>query len=97
MPNETEIERIWSILRMPDFKDLSSKDKSLIWKYRYYMKQNISEGISKLLLSVPWNKASAAKEALILIEDWGIPLESALLMISFKFCANIHYGLGVAK
>ena len=58
-PDRETHEEIIRIIELPDFTTLPPKDKNLIWKYRYCIKNDESykKGVVKLLQSVNWSKA----------------------------------------
>jgi phosphatidylinositol 3-kinase len=98
-PDRETHEEIMRIIELPDFTTLPPKDKNLIWKYRYFIKNDESykKGVVKLLQSVNWSKAKDEWEALEMLQDWTIDPEQALPMLSSLFSANEIYTIGIAK
>jgi hypothetical protein len=90
-PSLSDIEKINKILFKPIFGQISPEDKNLIWKFRYYLKEN-KAALLKFLHCVNWSLEKESKEALALLEKWAkIDYEDALYLLSSFFCANESY------
>jgi len=90
-PNLDEIEKINKILFKPIFGQISQEDKNLIWKFRYYLREN-KGALLKFLHCVNWSLEKESKEALSLLDKWAkIDYEDALHLLSSFFCANETY------
>lgn len=74
-------------------------EKNMIWKYRYAIKKDLElrKGVVKFVQSVDWERKNTSIEAIKILQEWDIDFESALFLLSWKFCANPIYGFGIAK
>lgn len=54
-------------IQLPSSQPLSIELKDLVWKFRYYLKQN-HKALTKFLRSVNWDESTEVQEALALIE-----------------------------
>lgn len=54
---------------MPDYTKLSARDRALIWRFRYSLKEN-SSALPKFLLSTDWTKEKEVQEALRMMKEW---------------------------
>ena len=70
-----------------------------MWTYRYAIKKDLElrKGVVKFVQSVEWESKHMATEAIKILQEWEIDFESALFLLSWKFCANPIYGFGIAK
>ncbi|KAG2387755.1 hypothetical protein C9374_001349 [Naegleria lovaniensis] len=87
-PNATETKKIQKILDYPPLHEMSTEDKSLLWKYRYYLRSN-KRALTKFLRCVDWNYLAQQKEAEKLIPQWSeIDTVDALELLS-RFFKNV--------
>ncbi len=64
------IVRLKVILNYASTQPLSSEEKDLVWKYRFYLTRD-KRGLTKFLKSVTWRDASEVKQAVeILLPQW---------------------------
>ena len=90
-PDEAEQDEIAEILNRPEFLLMEEKHKSIIWQFRYSLKDNGS-ALVKFLQSARLEDEREKEEAMRLFNSWGeISLEDALPLLSIKFAANSFY------
>ncbi|KAG8929907.1 Phosphatidylinositol (PI) 3-kinase [Tulasnella sp. 418] len=69
-PNAGDRDVLNEILNYPPAKSLTSEDKDLIWKYRFYLTRE-KKGLTKFLKSVTWKDPSEVKQAVeVLLPLW---------------------------
>lgn len=97
-PDPDTQEEILDIIDQPDFKELSKKEESLLWRYRYPIKKDkrYRKGVVKFLRSVDWESEKEANEAIEMLHDWEFDTEQAMPMLSVLFSANDIYKRGIA-
>lgn len=77
-----ELERI---IELPPGTKLTTHQKGLIWKYRYYLMDN-KKALTKLLLSTNFSEDSERVEVLEMMESWvKIDIDSAIELLDFSF------------
>ena len=58
------------VLNFPPTQPLTSEDKDLIWKFRFYLTRD-KKGLTKFLKSVTWRDPSEVKQAVeVLLPMW---------------------------
>ena len=92
-PDVQTNDQILRIINKPDFTDLDSKEKHLLWKYRYSLKndERYKKGVVKFLFSVNWEKEKEELEAIEMLSEWDIDIEQAIPMLSNIFSSNEDY------
>ncbi|VDM99508.1 unnamed protein product [Thelazia callipaeda] len=70
---------------MPSSHTISLEERDLIWKFRYYLRNN-RKALTKFVRSVDWEEKEEAAYALLLVKEWS-PLEAsdALELLSPTF------------
>ncbi|KAL9644212.1 hypothetical protein ABK040_005673 [Willaertia magna] len=87
-PNALETKKIQKILDYPPLHEIPTEDKSLLWRYRYYLRSN-KRALIKFLRCVDWNYLAQKKEAEKLIGQWSeIETVDALSLLS-RFFKNV--------
>ena len=75
---------------------MKDSDKSLLWQYRYFLKEKSPKALVKFLQSAKLDDEREQTEALKILNEWdSIQLEDALPLLSRKFAANKYYNLDV--
>ena len=99
-PNALETKKILKILDYPPLHEIPTEDKSLLWKYRYYLRSN-KRALTKFLRCVDWNYLAQKKEADKLITQWSeIETVDALELLSrfFKSVKTVRdYAVGILR
>lgn len=63
VPNDAEQEQIDRIAHLPDYVNLSTKEEFLLWKFRYYLKDNNRpEMLAKVLQGCQWKQKADRQE-----------------------------------
>jgi phosphatidylinositol 3-kinase len=57
------------LVALPDYTDLSLKDKVILWKFRYSLIED-KNAMTKVLLSLDWSKEKEEQEMLKLLNEW---------------------------
>ena len=84
-PNPAMRDNLKRILDYSPTKSLSSEEKDLIWKFRYFLSEK-KKGLTKFLKCVEWNNVSEAKQATDLLGKWEtIDIDDALELLSGAF------------
>ncbi|KAF9520869.1 hypothetical protein BS47DRAFT_1370322 [Hydnum rufescens UP504] len=69
-PNARIRDELNEILNFPPTQPLTSEDKDLIWKFRFYLTRD-KKGLTKFLKSVTWRDPSEVKQAVeVLLPMW---------------------------
>ncbi|KHN83796.1 Phosphatidylinositol 3-kinase catalytic subunit type 3 [Toxocara canis] len=68
-PNAAARDALQNILQMPSSHAISVEQRDLIWKFRYYLKNN-RKALTKFVRSVNWEESEEASQALQLILSW---------------------------
>ena len=91
VPNKEEKQKLLFIMKKPNFSTLPVREKSLVWRMRYFLRDN-PDALPKFLKSVTWYIDKNATEALKLTEEWAeIKYDDAIFLLSRDFCANDIY------
>ena len=73
------------MLKYPSTKALSSEEKDLLWKFRFYLSRD-KRALTKFVKSVEWDDGFEARQAKELISKWvAIDVEDALELLSASF------------
>ncbi|CAD6194718.1 unnamed protein product [Caenorhabditis auriculariae] len=84
-PNKQAKDRLETIIKMPSSQVLTSEQRDLVWKFRYYLKDD-PRALNKYLRSVRWYRPAEEQAALTLMNDWApIQAEDALELLSPAF------------
>jgi len=70
-PNAYTRDLLNSIVEYPPTKQLTSEEKDLIWKFRFYL-SNQKKALAKFLKCVDWQVTLEAKQALDLLTRWSL-------------------------
>lgn len=68
-PNAEIRDHLIDILRYPTTRILTSEEKDLVWRYRFYLSAN-KKALAKFVKCVDWNVNHEANQALELIHKW---------------------------
>ena len=91
IPSQQEKQKLEFIMKKPNFLKLSVREKNLVWRMRYFLRDN-PEALVKLLKSVSWYSDDCAREALGLLDEWAeIGRDDAIYLLSRDFSANRVY------
>uniref|UniRef100_A0A915PPY9 Phosphatidylinositol 3-kinase catalytic subunit type 3 n=1 Tax=Setaria digitata TaxID=48799 RepID=A0A915PPY9_9BILA len=84
-PNASARDLLEKIIHLPPMHTINTEERDLIWKFRYYLRNN-RKALLKFVRAVAWNKHEEAAYALILVKEWS-PLEAsdALELLSPTF------------
>ncbi|CAG8726130.1 17305_t:CDS:10, partial [Acaulospora morrowiae] len=73
------------ILKYPPTQPLSSEEKDLLWKFRFYLTRD-KKALTKFLKCVEWTDPTEEKQAVELLSKWAdIDLDDALELLSANF------------
>eukprot|EP01087_Luapelamoeba_hula_P012509 TRINITY_DN3491_c0_g1_i1.p1 TRINITY_DN3491_c0_g1~~TRINITY_DN3491_c0_g1_i1.p1 ORF type:complete len:1193 (-),score=145.86 TRINITY_DN3491_c0_g1_i1:18-3596(-) len=70
VPNQQDIIMIQRIIGKDALYSLPEHEKMLIWTHRYYIKEHMPAGLSKVLLSGAWNVRSTVQEIHSFLKTW---------------------------
>ncbi|VDK89001.1 unnamed protein product, partial [Onchocerca ochengi] len=84
-PNASARLYLEKIIQLPPTHAINIEERDLIWKFRYFLRNN-RKALLKFVRSVAWDKNEEAAYALVLVNDWS-PLEAsdALELLSPTF------------
>jgi len=86
-PNAAVRDQLNTILGYPPSKLLTSEEKDLLWKYRFFLTSQ-KKALTKFLKSVNWQVEKEEKQALDLLEKWiPVDVDDALELLS----SNAHF------
>ncbi|CAI5438733.1 unnamed protein product [Caenorhabditis angaria] len=84
-PNKQAKDRLETIMKLPSSQQLTREQRDLVWKFRYYLKED-RKALNKFLRSVNWDQPQEEQAALALMNDWAlIEAEDALELLSPAF------------
>lgn len=84
-PNAEHRDRINIILKYPPAQPLTTEEKDLLWKFRFYLTQN-KKALTKFLKGVVWSDPSEARQASELLESWvAVDVDDALELLGPGF------------
>jgi phosphatidylinositol 3-kinase len=84
-PNAATRDQLNFIVGYPQTKLLTSEEKDLIWKFRFYLSTQ-KKALTKFLKSVNWKVVQEAKQALDLLNKWSpMDVDDALELLSSAF------------
>ncbi|ESO00877.1 hypothetical protein HELRODRAFT_113006 [Helobdella robusta] len=84
-PNAAVRDRLMTLVLYPPTTTLTSEDKDLIWRFRFYLSSQ-KKALTKFVRSVQWKIEEEVKQALDLINKWApMDSEDALELLSTSF------------
>ena len=84
-PNALARDQLERIINSPSSFDLTTEQRDLIWKFRFYLASN-KKALSKFLQSVQWMNEQEAKQATELLSEWApMDVEDALELLGTVF------------
>lgn len=84
-PNAKIRDELNEILNYSPTQDLTSEEKDLLWKFRFYLTRD-KRGLTKFLKSVSWNDPAESKQAVQLLPKWTeIDVDDALELLGPGF------------
>uniref|UniRef100_A0A914WFW2 Phosphatidylinositol 3-kinase catalytic subunit type 3 n=1 Tax=Plectus sambesii TaxID=2011161 RepID=A0A914WFW2_9BILA len=84
-PNAVARDALERVVQAPSSRQLSSEQRDLIWKFRFYLSGN-KKALTKFLRSVNWEEEQEARQATDLLKEWAaIDSEDALELLSPTF------------
>ncbi|KAK9476575.1 kinase-like domain-containing protein [Lipomyces japonicus] len=84
-PNPRARDELNTILNYPPAQELSSEDKNMIWKFRYYLTRD-KRALTKFVKSISWEDSREAKQAIELLSKWiEIDVDDALELLGPTF------------
>ena len=93
-PSDQEETLLRKILNQPIFIQITESEKSLIWQYRYWIKQHAGHGLPFVLLSTQWQITHMSEEMMQLLNKWGdyaATEQLAIPLLGEHFSANDMY------
>ena len=70
-PNKQAKDKLEYILRLPSSTSLTAEQRDLVWKFRFYLRQE-KRALNKFLHSINWDKEKEVNEALTLLRCYFI-------------------------
>ncbi|ELU04838.1 hypothetical protein CAPTEDRAFT_155274 [Capitella teleta] len=96
-PNAATRDLLNMIVSYSPTKTLTSEEKDLIWKFRFYL-SNQKKALPKFLRSVNWNMAHEEKQALELLTRWSpMNVEDSLELLAPSFTHPAVRSYAVAR
>lgn len=87
-PNRVEMDIITKIQARPIIFEMRSDEKTLFWRYRYFLR-DYGEALPRFLHSVDWGTRKEDDEAMVLLKKWcSVRIEDALYLLSSYTAAN---------
>ncbi|RHZ89967.1 hypothetical protein Glove_9g253 [Diversispora epigaea] len=84
-PNAKIRDELNEIMKYPPTQSLSSEEKDLLWKFRFYLTRD-KKALTKFLKCVEWNDPTEIKQAVELLPQWvDIDLDDALELLGNNF------------
>ncbi|KAF2015402.1 phosphatidylinositol 3-kinase [Aaosphaeria arxii CBS 175.79] len=84
-PDVSTRDRLNTILSFGPLQEMTSDDRDLIWKFRYYLLRD-KKALTKLVKSVNWRDAGEARQAAPFFEKWAeIDVDDALELLGPQF------------
>lgn len=84
-PNSKIRDELNEILNYSPTHDLTSEEKDLLWKFRFYLTRD-KRGLTKFLKSVAWDDSAESKQAVQLLAQWTeIDVDDALELLGPVF------------
>src|SRR5690349_5941873 len=73
------------ILHYPPLQELTSEEKNLLWKFRYYLTR-YKKALTKFLKSVSWEDPTEVAQAVSLLDQWQqVDIDDALELLKSEF------------
>ncbi|KAH9426447.1 Phosphatidylinositol 3-kinase catalytic subunit type 3, partial [Dermatophagoides pteronyssinus] len=84
-PNATIRNQLNAIVNYPSTQQLTSEEQDLLWKFRFYLR-NQKKALAKFLKTVNWQSNSEAEQAIELMNEWSpMDVDDALELLSPYF------------
>ncbi|KAG0248334.1 Phosphatidylinositol (PI) 3-kinase [Mortierella polycephala] len=84
-PNPKIRDELAQILRYPPSHSLTTEEKDLLWKFRFYLTRD-KRALTKFLKSVVWSDPAEAKQAVDLLPAWvDVDVDDALELLGSSF------------
>ncbi|KAG0236340.1 Phosphatidylinositol (PI) 3-kinase [Mortierella sp. GBA43] len=84
-PNPKIRDELAQILRYPPSHSLTTEEKDLLWKFRFYLTRD-KRALTKFLKSVVWSDHAEAKQAVDLLPQWvDVDVDDALELLGSSF------------
>ncbi|KAI9359230.1 kinase-like domain-containing protein [Zopfochytrium polystomum] len=84
-PNSKLRDDLNKIVKYPPTQNLTTEEKDLLWKFRFYLTQN-KKALTKFLKCIEWQDSVEVKQAVDLILGWAeIDVEDALELLGQSF------------
>ncbi|KAF9571953.1 Phosphatidylinositol (PI) 3-kinase [Mortierella alpina] len=84
-PNPKIRDELAQILRYPPSHSLTTEEKDLLWKFRFYLTRD-KRALTKFLKSVVWSDPAEAKQAVDLLPTWAdVDVDDALELLGSSF------------
>ncbi|CAG8445823.1 22319_t:CDS:10, partial [Dentiscutata erythropus] len=96
-PNAKIRDDLNGILKYPPTQPLSSEEKDLLWKFRFYLTRD-KKALTKFLKCVVWTDPTEVKQAVELLPQWvDIDLDDALELLGANFENRAVRGYAVGQ
>lgn len=84
-PNAQTRDILNAIIDYPPSMDLSSEEKDLIWKFRFFLQANKS-ALAKFVRCVNWHLQNEARQAVAIMNDWTpMEVDASLELLSSRY------------
>ncbi|KAI9291368.1 phosphatidylinositol 3-kinase [Neoconidiobolus thromboides FSU 785] len=84
-PNSRNRDQLNKIIKYPPTQLLTSEEKDLLWKFRFYLKRD-KKALTKFLKCVMWSDTVESSQAVTILEEWSdIEIEDALELLGPNF------------
>jgi phosphatidylinositol 3-kinase len=85
IPTSNQVKKLNTIIGYTCLHDLTPENRTMIWKFRYYLKTK-KKALVSFLRIIDWENQKQSAEAVKLLDEWTKPdVEDALLFISRMF------------
>ncbi|CAG8433683.1 11263_t:CDS:10 [Ambispora gerdemannii] len=96
-PNAKIRDELNQILKYPPTKSLTSEEKDLLWKFRFYLTRD-KKALTKFLKCVVWTDPTEAKQAVDLLSQWAdIDVDDSLELLGANFVNRAVRGYAVGQ
>ncbi|RIB03510.1 atypical PIKK PI3K protein kinase [Gigaspora rosea] len=96
-PNAKIRDELNGILKYPPTQPLTSEEKDLLWKFRFYLTRD-KKALTKFLKCVVWTDPTEVKQAVELLPQWvDIDLDDALELLGANFENRAVRGYAVSQ
>jgi hypothetical protein len=90
-PPTQDFRKIQEVLKKPNFTTLDPQEKRLMWRYRYYLRDQFSDALPKVLKAdyLQVQDAAEVKDFIALMWEWKkIDYDDAIYLLSGDFALN---------